>query len=132
LADETRELIQRFSDAPQARLLVPTRAAFVASKASAWHDRRAPRDLYDLWGSARLGAMDAEAASVFARLGPTGRPPSGWIFDRPPGIEDWQTQLAGQTRIAVSPGVALQVVRQAWMHATGAYEGDDRPDRPSP
>jgi hypothetical protein len=129
---ETRELIQRFSDPPPARLLVPTRAAFVASKTSAWHDRRAPRDLYDLWGLARLGAMDAEAASLFARLGPTGRPPSGWLFDRPPGVEDWQTQLAGQTRIAVSPVAALQVVRKAWMHGTGAPECDDRPVQPSP
>jgi predicted nucleotidyltransferase component of viral defense system len=31
-----------------AEIRVPTIEAFAAMKLSAWHDRRAPRDLYDL------------------------------------------------------------------------------------
>ena len=40
-------------------------------------------------------------------------------------VEDWQVQLAGQTRIAVSPVDALRVVRDAWMRATDADEADN-------
>jgi len=122
---ENRQLIQRYSDAPAASLHVPTRAAFVAAKTTAWHDRHAGRDLYDLWGLAHLGAIDADAASLFARLGPTGRPPTVWMFDRAPTLEDWQAQLGGQTRIAVSPAEALQTVRSAWTHLK---RGNDQHD----
>ena len=111
---ERRPLVQRYSDAPPATLTVPTLPAFAASKAAAWHDRHTPRDLYDLWGLACLGAITAEAAELFARLGPTGRPPRSWMFTEPPTTADWTTQLAAQTRIAVGPDEALEVVREAW------------------
>ncbi|MFC3966071.1 nucleotidyl transferase AbiEii/AbiGii toxin family protein [Nocardia jiangsuensis] len=42
---ELRPLEQRYSDAPLARLLVPTLPAFAAAKTATWHDRRAPRDV---------------------------------------------------------------------------------------
>ena len=42
---ERRQIIQRYSDAPSATLIVPTRPAFVGMKASAWRDRHAARDL---------------------------------------------------------------------------------------
>jgi len=116
---ERQDLVQRYSDAPAASLEVLTRPAFVASKTAAWHDRRAARDLYDLWGLARLGAVDAEAAALFARLGPTGRPPVRWMFVRCPSEEDWRVQLAGQTRLAVTPAQALASVRDAWAAAAG-------------
>lgn len=61
---------QRYSDAPPARLRVPTPAAFVASKLSLWNDRGAPRDLSDLWALAEAGFVDAEASEVFGRWGP--------------------------------------------------------------
>jgi hypothetical protein len=46
---ERRALQQRYHDAPAAELLVPTLPAFAASKTATWADRRAPRDLWDLW-----------------------------------------------------------------------------------
>lgn len=109
-----QQLVQRYSDVPPAELSVLTRPAFAAAKTSAWLDRGAPRDLYDLWGLARLGALDGEAAALFARLGPTGRPPTPWMFERAPGAENWRVQLGGQTKIAVEAAEALRVVRDAW------------------
>jgi hypothetical protein len=106
--------LQRYSDTPPATLTVLTLPAFVASKTATWHDRHAPRDLYDLWGLANLGAIDTVAASLFARYGPTGQPPRPWMFGRPPTEAGWIVQLGGQTRIAVDPAEALTVVRQAW------------------
>lgn len=82
-----RLLHERYGDVPATTLKVPTRAAFAAAKTAAWHDRHAARDLYDLWGLARLGALDAEAGGLFAQLGPTGRPPAPWMFDRPGDAE---------------------------------------------
>ena len=114
---ERRALVQRYSDAPPATLVVPTLPAFVASKAAAWHDRHAPRDLYDLWGLAGLGAVGAEAARLFAQHGPTGHPPRTWMFTTPPAPSDWVSQLGGQTRVAVTPVEALTVVREAWAAA---------------
>lgn len=61
---EERDLVQRYSDAPAARLQVPTRGAFVAMKTTAWADRRAARDLYDLYLLAGLGAIDDSAREL--------------------------------------------------------------------
>lgn len=114
---ERRALVQRYSDAPQATLSVPTLPAFAAAKTAAWHDRSLSRDLYDLWGLAQLGALDSRAAQLFANLGPTGHPPRRWMFTNPPSSTDWTTQLGGQTRLAVEPAEALEVVRDAWAEA---------------
>ncbi|WP_408633000.1 hypothetical protein [Mycobacterium ostraviense] len=40
-------MVQRYSDAAAAELLVPTLPAFAASKTATWADRLAPRDLSD-------------------------------------------------------------------------------------
>ena len=117
---ERRSLVQRYSDAPPASLAVPTLSAFAASKTAAWHDRHAPRDLYDLWGLAQLDALNAEAAELIARLGPTGGPPQPWMFREPVPVDDWTTQLAAQTRIAVGPDEALGIVRAAWLNGQRA------------
>lgn len=111
---ETRSLVQRYADVRPARLAVPTRPAFVAAKTMAWHDRGEPRDLYDLWGLAQIGAIDPDSAAMFARWGPTGKAPRKWMFERPPAAADWQTQLGGQTRIAVDPDTAAKDVWAAW------------------
>lgn len=116
---ERYELVQRYSDAPPATLAVPTRPAFAAAKTAAWHDRHVPRDLYDLWGLARLGALDLQAAELFAALGPTGHMPQPWMFADPPTADSWSRELGGQTRLAVGPLEALAVVRDAWTAALG-------------
>jgi predicted nucleotidyltransferase component of viral defense system len=115
---ERRHLVQRYSDVAPARLLVPTVGAFAASKTAAWLERRLPRDLYDLCGLAKFGAINGEARELFCRLGPTGDPPPAWLFDDPPDEESWRVQLAAQTRIAVGPREAATIVREAWATAS--------------
>jgi hypothetical protein len=83
-------------------------------KTTAWADRRAARDLYDLYLLAELGAIDPTAAELFARFGPTGRPPQPWLFDTPSTARQWQDQLAGQTRLLIGPEEAAATVRTAW------------------
>jgi hypothetical protein len=41
------------------------------------------------------------------------------MFRDPPDEQTWTTELAGQTRIAVTPGEALVVVRDGWATAIG-------------
>lgn len=115
---ERRSLLQRYSDAPPARLRVPTLPAFVAMKTSAWADRRAARDLFDLWLLARYDGIDSAAADLYARHGPTGRPPASWLFDAPPTDQEWETQLATQTRLSVGPVEAAAAVHAAWARTT--------------
>jgi hypothetical protein len=69
------EIEQRYRDAPPANLRVPTLASFGGWKTAAWIDRRAARDLYDLWALSKVGALNSDAAALFARYGPTGHPP---------------------------------------------------------
>jgi predicted nucleotidyltransferase component of viral defense system len=107
-------LVQRYADAPAAELLVPTLPAFAASKTATWVDRHAARDLWDLWALNRMGAIDAAAENLYRRYGPTNQPPAPHDFTTAPTEVDWQNQLAGQTRLTVSPMYALRAVRDAW------------------
>lgn len=116
---ESRELIQRYSDAPPARLRVPTAASYAAWKTIAWLDRAAARDLYDLWALARIGAIDVRAADLFVRYGPTNRPPSDRLFEHPPDETAWRRDLAGQVRLGLTAAEAAEQVRLAWRYATG-------------
>lgn len=111
---ERRSLVQRYADAPAAELLVPTLPAFAASKTATWFDRRASRDLWDLWALDQIGAIDAEAGTLYRRLGPTNKPPALRDFTKAPTEADWRNQLAGQTRLTVSPRDALSAVHDAW------------------
>jgi predicted nucleotidyltransferase component of viral defense system len=103
---------QRYSDAPPARLRVLTPAAFVAAKLSSWNERRASRDLYDLWALAEAGHIDAEAAAVFRRHGPY-TSVSMVSFERLPTDAAWEDALGHQCTPAVTPTVAAEVVRRA-------------------
>ncbi len=114
---ERRAVVQRYSDAPAAELLVPTLPAFAASKTATWFDRHASRDLWDLWALDRIGAIDAEAEALYRRYGPTNRPPALRDFTTAPTQADWQNQLAGQTRLTISPEAALTAVHDAWARA---------------
>jgi predicted nucleotidyltransferase component of viral defense system len=111
---EQRRLVQRYTDAPAAELSVPTLPAFAASKTVTWADRHAARDLWDLWALSQIGAIDAAAAELFRRHGPTNKLPAAHLFLQAPSDDEWQSQLAGQTRLTVSANEALIAVRNAW------------------
>lgn len=78
---DMEQVRRRYSDAPPARLRTLTAPGFAAAKLSAWMDRHAPRDLFDLWAMSERGLIDAAAVATFVRVGPTGNPPSGWVFE---------------------------------------------------
>lgn len=124
---ERRSLVQRYSDAPAAELLVPTRPAFAASKTATWFDRHASRDLWDLWALDRIGAIDADAEDLYRRFGPNNNPPALRDFMTAPAMADWQNQLAGQTRLTVSPEDALAAVHDAWAQVIAASASGPRP-----
>jgi hypothetical protein len=117
---ERRPLEQRYRDAPAAQLDVPTLPAFAASKTTTWADRHAPRDLWDIWALSRIGAIDAVALKLYRRFGPTNHPPGHYVFETPPSEAEWQSQLAGQTRLTVDAADALAVVREAWTRVVAA------------
>jgi len=55
----------RYSDLPESvELTVPTAEGFAAMKLMAWHQRQAPRDLYDLAALAKVGAITEAAVAV--------------------------------------------------------------------
>ena len=111
---EVRKLEQRYRDAPAVRFRVPTLVAFAAAKTVTWNDRRAPRDLWDLWALAGINAINEDSGVLYRRLGPTNRLPASGLFDTPPKQRDWVAQLAGQTRLTVDARDAASVVKQAW------------------
>jgi predicted nucleotidyltransferase component of viral defense system len=126
---EQRALVQRYTDAPSAELLVPTLPAFAASKTSTWTDRHAARDLWDLWALNGIGAIDAVAVDLFRRYGPTNQPPADHMFATAPADTEWRAQLAGQTRITISAKHALTTVRAAWARAVEATAWNGRPNQ---
>ncbi|MFI6997591.1 nucleotidyl transferase AbiEii/AbiGii toxin family protein [Nocardia sp. NPDC050175] len=111
---ELRGLEQRYSDVPPAELFVPTLPAFAAGKTTTWHDRRAARDLWDLWALSDIGAIDGAAGALYRKYGPTNRLPAPQLFDRAPDEDDWNAQLAGQTQLVISAEIARAAVRDAW------------------
>lgn len=114
------DLEQRYSDAPPARLQVPALESFVAWKTVAWFDRRAPRDLWDLWALAEQDAITPAAAQLFVRHGPIGAPPQPHMFARPPTEDEWSRHLSHQTRLTVTAQEALLAVKTAWVNAVAA------------
>ena len=116
---EVRDIDQRYSDAPPARLRTLTAAGFAAAKLSAWMDRHAPRDLYDLWAMSERGLVDAAALEVFVRCGPQARPPASWVSSTPTDETAWRRALGHQTRLRVTAAEAIGAVREAW-HVAGS------------
>jgi predicted nucleotidyltransferase component of viral defense system len=114
---ELRDVEQRYSDAPPAKLIVPTIESFAGWKTTAWHDRGVARDLYDLWALAKDGLITREAADLFAKHGPTGTRPRKFMFANAPRETEWQASLSAQTRLEVKASGALAVVRSAWARA---------------
>jgi predicted nucleotidyltransferase component of viral defense system len=119
---ERRGVVQRYTDAPSAELLVPTLPAFAASKTATWADRHAARDLWDLWALSKIRAIDAVAATLFQRYGPTNKDPGLYEFRHAPSDAEWHAQLAGQTRLTISAKGAIEAVREAWRQAVRAAQ----------
>lgn len=117
---EVRDIDQRYSDAPPARLRTLTAAGFAAAKLSAWMDRHAPRDLYDLWALGERALIDAGALEAFVRWGPQARPPASWVFETAPDEAVWRRALGHQTRLRITAADALDSVREAWRLAASA------------
>lgn len=115
---ERHELVQRYSDAPAATLMTLTAPAFAAAKTAAWAERRAARDLYDLWALGELGYIGTEAADLFIRLGPTGGQARPWMFERAPDEDAWLAALGHQGIVRVPAVEALASVRDRWQRAT--------------
>jgi len=55
---------------------------------------------------------------LYRKHGPTNRLSALELFDRAPSEDDWNTQLAGQTRLLISAEIALTAVRDAWARTT--------------
>jgi predicted nucleotidyltransferase component of viral defense system len=107
-------ILQRYPDAPAATLRVPTPGAAVAMKMSAWFDRRAERDLFDLWAMATRGLIAPGALALYRRLGPSSRPPSASAFQPAPTEVAWRAALGHQTILHVTAAEAAEVVTAAW------------------
>lgn len=108
------DIDQRYSDAPPARLRVLTPAAFAGAKLSAWHDRGASRDLYDMWAMAVQGMIDEEAMELFSRFGAL-TDASMVSFSAIPSGSEWKASLGHQGVQNVSAAEAVEVVRNAWI-----------------
>jgi len=114
----------RYSDLPPTvNLNVPTAPGFAAMKLLAWHQRQAPRDLFDLAALAGIGAITAEAINlthevsgtrIDARILDQRLPPrvlAQWTFDLAHQINDpnaaekclQQVVVADQLRNSASP-----------------------------
>lgn len=114
---EVRDIEQRYSDAPPARLRTLTAAGFAAAKLTAWIERRAPRDLYDLWAMSERGLIDAGALDAFLSHGPTGKGPGDWVFKTKTDEAVWRRDLGHQTVLRVTAAEALAAVHDAWAAA---------------
>jgi predicted nucleotidyltransferase component of viral defense system len=105
----------RYSDlAATTTLQCPTLATFAAMKLSAWFDRHAPRDLYDLAGLAATGILaDPVVADLFRAKHAVGLPV--WEFARAPKstATAWETELAGQVGVLPSAEECLATVSDA-------------------
>jgi hypothetical protein len=126
------DLVQRYTDAPPARLIVPTAAGFAAAKAVAWYSRHASRDLWDLWALAERGHLDAEAADLYARLGPTNHRPDPADYAEPPSQARWERDLGAQIRLTVTAADAAEVVAEAWRSTRASAAKSPGCDRGKP
>lgn len=105
----------RYSDLPATvDLRVPTAEGFAAMKLMAWHQRQAPRDLFDLAALAEIGAITAAALDLTEHVSGT-RIGSRVLNQKlPPRVlSEWNTQLAHQLREPMSADACLRQVVEA-------------------
>lgn len=111
---ERRDIDLRYDDTPgTVELTVPTLEGFAAMKLSAWEDRTAERDLFDLAGLATLGAFNDRTADIFVQL--CARPPEPRNYRRLPATTRarWKDQLGHQTAELPDPDACLAAVAAA-------------------
>ena len=91
-------------------LSVPTIEAFGAMKLTAYIDRAASRDLFDLRELAKSGALGTESLNLVRAL--LGRSILPQEFLTCPTDEQWDVELAHQVADPGLPGAALAIVRK--------------------
>jgi predicted nucleotidyltransferase component of viral defense system len=105
----------RYSDLDEiTRLQCPTLETFATMKLSAWFDRHAPRDLYDLAGLASTGIFAEPAVErLFRAKHAVGVPTQE--FERVPKrtAAAWETELAGQVGTLPTADECMARVRVA-------------------
>lgn len=118
---ESKTVELRYSDLPESvELVVPTAASFAAMKGMAFHDRHAPRDLFDLSGLARAGLLSRDADQLMRRA-----TNHGFIaieFERLNRalVGAWETELAHQTGALPSARSCADDV----LRAIGSWDGE--------
>ncbi len=121
VAVESNTVELRYSDLPESvSLATPTLAGFFALKTSAFEERRLERDLFDLAGLARIGAITGPALEALRALRGTG--PTQWMYqdDQAPDQRAWEVALAHQTGGPGDPARVISSVREALI-AAGAW-----------
>lgn len=113
------QLQQRYADCGPAVLSIPTIDAFIAWKTTAFMDRRAPRDLWDLAALAALTGFTQRSADLFTRLGPLRSLPTSSTLPISPDETIWQRDLAHQTRLVITAEQARAKVVHAWANVVG-------------
>jgi predicted nucleotidyltransferase component of viral defense system len=100
-----------YSDLPETALVaVPSADAFAAMKLTAFVEREAPRDLFDLRGLAERGMLTTQSLKLSRHL--LGRSFTRHEFERVPDEEAWATELSHQVADPGEPEEALEVVRR--------------------
>ncbi len=107
---QRRAITQRYSDAPQAVLETLTDAGFAAAKISAWLDRAAERDLFDLHAMSQSGLLTTNAIGLVRKQTNWTAFPNRVVWPQPPSEADWQMQLGHQTRLMVDADTAHRLV----------------------
>ena len=102
----------RYSDLPtHVEIPIPSATAFVAMKLMAWEDRKAPRDLFDLYFLSRKGFFSTGALDLVEKV--TGVYPtiqSLGISIPKITLRNWQAELAHQTQTLPEPSICIEQV----------------------
>jgi predicted nucleotidyltransferase component of viral defense system len=99
----------KYSDLPDTvNLMVPTSQAFGAMKLTAYVDRVAPRDLFDLKKLAERGMLGDESIALAREL--LGRSLAKQEFTKAPTDDQWNAELSHQVADPGTPSEALDIV----------------------
>lgn len=120
---ESTRVALRYGDLPEAAEIVcPSATGAAAMKVNAWSDRKAPRDLCDLYGLVQARFLSGEALEIAAQVS---RPVQRYDFedDQLPTQEQWVAALGHQMREPPPRELALASVRQALARLAGWKSG---------